>query len=87
MFLSPLCPTDIKDGKAEEGSWFEKGCEQKKKNYQDFHSWILLFQLNLPDPPTVVVEMRKPQEFEDDSISLVNVGSVEKPSIEELLTM
>ena len=75
------------DGKAEEGSWFEKGCEQKKKNYQDFHPWILLFQLNLPDPPTVVVEMRKPQEFEDDSISLVNVGSVEKPSIEELLTM
>ena len=49
--------------------------------------FILLFQLNLPDPPTVVVEMRKPQEFEDDSISLVNVGSVEKPSIEELLTM
>ena len=30
MFLSPLCPTDIaavgEDGKAEEGSWFEKGC-------------------------------------------------------------
>ena len=48
---------------------------------------MFVFQLNLPDPPTVVVEMRKPQEFEDDSISLVNVGSVEKPSIEELLTM
>ena len=48
---------------------------------------VFIFQLNLPDPPTVVVEMRKPQEFEDDSISLVNVGSVEKPSIEELLTM
>ena len=44
LFLSPLCPTDIaavgEDGKAEEGSWFEKGCEQKKKNYQDFHSFI-----------------------------------------------
>ena len=44
MFLSTLCPTDIaavgEDGKAEEGSWFEKGCEQKKKNYQDFHSFI-----------------------------------------------
>ena len=43
MFLWPLCPTDIKDGKAEEGSWFEKGCEQKKKNYQDFHSGFFYF--------------------------------------------
>ena len=59
----------------------------KKNKLPRFSFWILLFQLNLPDPPTVVVEMRNPQEFEDDSISLVNVGSVEKPSIEELLTM
>ena len=47
LFLSPLCPTDIaavgEDGKAEEGFWFQKGCEQKKKNYQDFHSGFFYF--------------------------------------------
>ena len=48
--------------------------------------WHFNFQLDLPDPPSVVVEMRTGTGVEEDNISLVNVPPAESPTIEQLLS-